>query len=188
MPKKPFFRFILFSLTLSACSSAPTIVIVQERSQPQSPAEISYITNVLNRIQARSIAENREYCGYLGLNPAGEFVISRPKRGSPAGCTLNAPPPSMRLLASYHTHGAYAFQYDSEVPSYSDLEADIEESTDGYISTPGGRVWFTDSSAEQAILLCGLDCVFSDPNFRPDPDFRVLNRYTLDGLWERQDF
>lgn len=182
------FSAIAFTLTLTACATVPIIAFPAERPQPQSPAEISFITDILNTLQARSITENREYCGYLGLTPTGDFAISPPKRGSKAGCRPDEPSADLRILASYHTHAAYAVQYDSEVPSFDDLEADIEEGVDGYIATPGGRIWFNDADGAQATMLCGLTCITADPNFRTEPDFRVLNSYTLDGLWDRQDY
>ena len=186
MPNLPPIRALLFTLAIAACT--PTFTTAQTRPQPQSLAEITFITDVLNTLQPRSIAENREYCGYLGLDPSGAFIISKPKRGGNDGCRPDEPPASMRLLASYHTHAAYGVEYDSEVPSYNDLEADIYEGIDGYIATPGGRIWFNDASAAQASMLCGLTCITADPNFRPEPQFRVLNRYTLDGLRDRQDY
>ncbi|MCF6273861.1 MAG: DUF4329 domain-containing protein [Rhodobacteraceae bacterium] len=147
--------------------------------QPQSAAEITFIKTQLNAIQRRSIVENREYCGYLGLTPAGAFAISPPERGSLDSCTPDNPPASLTLLASYHTHAAYAPDYDSEAPSIDDLRGDIAEGVNGYIATPGGRLWYNDAKARQAVLLCDIGCLTADPAFRPDPEYPVAARYTL---------
>jgi len=174
---------------LAACGDLPvaydTNRATTERLQPQSAAEITFIKAELNALQPRSIAENREFCGYMGLNPAGEFAISPSKRGSLDGCTPNDPPASLRLIASYHTHAAYSYDYDSETPSPDDLMGDIAEGVDGYIATPGGRVWFNDAAARTAILLCDLNCIFADPHFQPDPYYPVANRYSLRALIAR---
>ncbi len=83
------------------------------------------------------------------------------------------------------THGAYSLDYDSEAPSPDDLIGDIAEGVDGYIATPGGRLWFNDASARRAILLCGPGCLRADPDFRPDPEYPVASRYSLMGLRRR---
>ena len=153
--------------------------------EPHNSAEAEFITGQLNALQPRSITENREYCGYVGLNPAGEYAITLPVRGNNAGCTPNIPPASLRITASYHTHAAYAPRYDSEAPSAQDVEGDISEGINGYVSPPGGRVWFVNSRARQAELLCGLGCVVADPRFQPDPEYPILNIFTLGQLRAR---
>ena len=174
---------------LASCDEPPvqkdSVLSSFERPQPRTEAEVVFITAELNALQPRSIAENREFCGYLGLNPAGDFAISPPKRGSLDGCTPNDPPASLQLIASYHTHAAYSYDYDSETPSPDDLMGDIAEGVDGYIATPGGRVWFNDAAARTAILLCDLNCIFADPHFQPDPYYPVANRYSLRALIAR---
>lgn len=55
---------------------------------------------------------------------------------------------------------------DIEVPSLEDMIGDIEEGIDGYIETPGGRLWFNDARARRVTLLCGSECVASDRWFR----------------------
>ncbi len=97
------------------------------------------------------------------------------------------PPYDLELIASYHTHAAYSYDYDSEVPSDDDIEGDIYEGVNGYISTPGGRLWFVDSRARAVILLCGVSCVYADPNYEEDWELPVDNRYSLDDLRYRQE-
>ena len=165
--------------------STPALSNAQPR--PGRAAEIAFIKAQLDALQPRSIAENREYCGYLGVTHAGEFAISPAKRGDESGCTPDDPPPGLQPLASYHTHAAFASTYDSEVPSSNDLEGDIAERVNGYVSTPGGRLWFNDAAAGRAILLCGLGCVVADPRFEPDPAWPVRQSYTLAELRTRQN-
>ncbi len=169
------------SQSLSAVETNPS-----PQPQPRSAAEVAFIKAQLNAIQPRSIAEDREYCGYLGQLPNGDFTISGPKRGAPAGCTPDNPPATMRIIASYHTHAAYAPSYDSEVPSATDLEGDIQEGINGYVSTPGGRLWFTDGAARSTVQLCGIGCLVADPRFRPEPT-PVQQSYSLATLRQRHN-
>ncbi|MBL1435495.1 MAG: DUF4329 domain-containing protein [Rhodobacteraceae bacterium] len=170
------------SQSLSAIETTPG-----RQPQPRSTAEVAFMKAQFNAIQARSIAENREYCGYLGLLPNGDFAISPPKRGQPAGCTPNNPPANMQVIASYHTHAAYAPRYDSEVPSATDLEGDISEGINGYVSTPGGRLWFTDGAAQSTTQICGVGCLTADPRFRPEQNNPVRQTYSLATLRQRQN-
>lgn len=156
------------------------------RAQAHSGAEAAFVTSFLNALQPRSFAESREYCGYIGLNSAGAYVATPAVRGDEASCTLPDASPKIRLLASYHTHGAYSPKFDNEVPSYEDLEGDILDQLDGYVSTPGGRIWYNVAATGRATLLCGLNCVARDSNFTPDPDFPVGKHYTVAQLHARQ--
>ncbi len=179
-----------FFLLLSACISAPAIFEPERSSAPvapQSGAEIRFIKAALDPLQARSIAEDREYCGYLGLAADGALAITPPKQGNLDSCTPPDPPAGFRPIASYHTHAAYSYDYDSEIPSAEDLEGDMLEQVNGYVATPGGRLWFNDANAGETRLICGLGCLTSDPRFLPDPAYPVGNAYTLGALWGRQN-
>ncbi len=156
------------------------------RPQQRNSAEMAFVRGLLDNLQRRSIAENREYCGFIGLNPDGEITATNPVRGEPARCDFVRPPANLRLIASYHTHAAFDPIYDNEVPSVQDLAGDIRDHLDGYISTPGGRIWYDNAREGTATLQCGLACVYYDPNFHPD--YRApVNRsgYTLEALKER---
>jgi len=93
----------------------------------------------------------------------------------------------VEIIASYHTHGAFHEEADSETPSSADLEADIDEEIDGYVATPGGRIWKNDSDREVAILLCGRNCTVSDPDYDSRAFPSVNRSYTLDGLYDRDE-
>ena len=159
----------------------------RQQPQPRTGAEVAFIKAQLNALQPRSIAENREYCGFLGILPNGDYAISPARRGAPAGCTPDNPPGNLRVIASYHTHAAYAPRYDSEVPSSTDLEGDISEGINGYVSTPGGRLWFNDAAAQRTVQICGVGCLFSDPRFQPERVLVVGESYSLAGLRARQN-
>ncbi len=153
----------------------------------QSREEINFVTEFFNQLQTRSIAQNREYCGFFGLDANDNFVASKPTRGDTDSCLAADPPDDMEIFASYHTHGAYLVDADSELPSLNDLEADIYEGLDGYVATPGGRIWFNDIEREMAIMLCGRNCTVSDPNYVADTEYPVNSSYTVRQLRQREN-
>ena len=170
-------RFALCLVVL--CIAAPAAAQVTEAFHDRAIA-------FLDAIQPRSIAENVEYCGYFGLKDDGAFHATSPVAGGEDYCDFPAWPDGVEVIASYHTHSAHGEEHDSEVPSTDDIRADIEEGTFGYISTPGGRVWFVDWRKRRATLLCGLDCVASDPNFVPGVAGTIRESYGLWGLRLRE--
>lgn len=161
--------------------------VSEPRAQPHSKAETNFALAMFDKVQRISIAENREYCGYIGLNAAGGFVATPAKRGNPASCILPAAPDNIRVLASYRTHAAYDKLYDNEVPSHGDLKGDIELGRDGYVSTPGGRVWLNIGLSQRTVLLCGRNCVYSDPGFVANPELPVMPQFSLADLQARQE-
>ena len=89
------------------------------------------------------------------------------------------------VFASYHTHSAFAPGYDNEVPSLQDLRNDVRLGIDGYVSTPGGRVWRVDRVTRSAVQLCGIGCVFMDPGFVPLNGSGIQARYSMADLRRR---
>lgn len=142
---------------------------------------------LFDEIQVKSITENVEYCGYLGFDADGELAATDEKRGEMDSCLPDDPPPGFEVLASYHTHGAYTIDADTEVPSLDDLQGDIEEDIDGYIATPGGRIWLNLAEEQISILLCGPGCVTYDQSFRACPAYPPGEEYTLAGLVARAE-
>lgn len=139
----------------------------------------------LNQLQKPSIVQNRELCGVFMRGPAGVIQTSHIVTGLEATC---APPRDMlgtTTLATFHTHGPHSDLYDAEVPSLQDFQGDIQAGTYGYISTPGGRVWFIDPHRRVAKLLCGVGCVYADPSYDPKDTRQVSARYTLEKLSNR---
>lgn len=174
----------LLGLLTSFCSAIIPLIAFA-----QAPAEAQFARQFLDALQPRSIAEKREYCGYFGYDPSGKFVATRATRGTLDGCLAAEPPHDLDLVASYHTHANYEPEHDSEVPSADDVLGDQEEGVDGYVSTPGGRVWFIDGERAIAHQVCAIGCVTADPRFRAetDPDWTVPPRLTLDDIYDRSE-
>lgn len=147
-------------------------------------SEAEFAKAVLNQLQALSFAKNREYCGYLVRTPAGVLKATAAKKGRISSCLAKEPPKDYLIVASFHTHGAFDFDVPAEFPSVLDVEADEAEGIDGYVSTPGGRVWYVDGADLIVSQICGLGCVAQDPNFEAGLDGHIELSYTLDELYE----
>ncbi len=177
-------RRVVFWLTLLALAGCDDGLDTQAppRAQQVTAAEIAFVKATLNNLQARSIAENREYCGYIGLTADGSLAATEARRGSRNTCVPHAAPNAMRVLASYHTHGATSEAYVTELPSFEDMYQDIVGGVDGYIATPGGRIWYNEVRAQRTNLLCGLGCVAADSNHRDREYLLVGVSYTVDEM------
>lgn len=181
----PAMRTLLICLALTGCTQDLQSVEMTERSIPQTQEEIAFVSRLFNDIQPVSIADKREYCGLIGMGSDGQFVATKPRRGKSASCLPPSPKwQSIQIIASYHTHGAADLDYFTEIPSFDDMRTDIEDDTDGYIATPGGRFWYVDARARVARQLCGIGCITSDPAHVEDPDMIVQQTYTLQDLLE----
>ena len=134
----------------------------------------------LSDLQDISIAENREYCGVIGIDPNGVLRAAAASRGGRSTCfTLNVPF-DWWIVGSYHTHGGYDPQIRSEVPTVQDMESVSKFRLVGFLSTPGGRFWKYDGKTQTAEQLCGVRCLPSDPEYRPDGFVETF--YTLEDL------
>lgn len=152
----------------------------------QSADEIRFAKKWLADLQQQSFNQNREYCGYFGYSSSGRFAATRPQAGRQDSCDLIWTT-KMQIFASYHTHGAFDRESYSEFPSALDMETDRQDGIDGYISTPGGRLWFIDSQRMVGQQICGLGCLPQDRNFMPGLDGRIHNSYSYqDILWIEQ--
>lgn len=172
---KPRHRLRLAGLCLSvALVSGPGLA-------RDTAAEVALAKEVLRALQAKSIRRNREYCGYLGYDAEGRLLASRAQRGRAESC-LPRWPDQFDPVASYHTHGGYDPDSWSEIPSGTDMQSDEADGIDGYISTPGGRLWFVDSSVMVARQICGVGCLPMDGDFEPETDIRVQQSYAYDEL------
>lgn len=205
------FRFlpaVIALVFLAACGVPPTGVSPgvspkgeptggeYARAQPPTAADLlpgrpsdavahAFARAYLDSIQAQSIADRVEYCGYFFLTPAGDIAATFPRMGSFAACDMPSPRPGQRIFASYHTHGAFGAAYDNEVPSVTDLLSDFDFAIDGYVSTPGGRIWHVDYGTRSTRQVCGLRCVYVDPGFRPVGEASIRSSYTLLQLGQR---
>ena len=151
-----------------------------------SGAELAFVSRLLSGLNSTSFAQNTEICGYMGRDPLGNLFTTENSTGREAECYLPIPPANMTLLASYHTHGTYSPEYDSEFPTTTDMNTDRAANIDGYIATPGGRLWHVDSDTMVVVELCGLGCLPMDPGYRPDEAGRITARYTYAALRQHE--
>ena len=150
----------------------------------QDATELRIATEVLTRIQPRSFDKHAEFCGYIGFNDQGEMVASPPVEGDKDSC--GAPfPRNMAITASYHTHGDFDAGYFNEVPSQVDVDGDKKFYMNGYVATPGGRLWFIDTQIMVIRQICGIGCLPVAPSFRKGTSGTVASTYTYDELVEK---
>lgn len=158
------------------------LVVLPGVALAQDNAEVALVKDALNALQPISIAQNVEYCGYVGYNAAGKLMVTAPTRGDEGSCSSDDPDALEIITASYHTHGAHSPDYYNEVPSGDDMEGDADEGIDGYVVTPAGRLWYIDSIDMVASQLCGVGCLMADPAFDPADDPDVAQSYRYDDL------
>ncbi len=152
-----------------------------------SGTELAFVTDLLADVQRRSFATGREHCGYIGLDPLGRWVTTPIVVGEEAACPLPPVPLGLRVAASFHTHGTYSPFYASEWPTTQDVATDRASGIDGYISTPGGRLWHVDTDTMTVRQLCGRGCLPQDPNYvgAEDGPLRPVMTYGQLQAWER---
>ena len=170
-------RLLVLALLLLAALSTPAMA--------QPAAEQALARSLLRDMQARSIRESREFCGMIGIDASGRYVVGPISRGTAARCTFRRPRTAQRIVASFHTHGGYLAGYDNEVPSIIDLESERSQGLRGYVATPGGRFWLVDGVRSRVTLLCGPKCLPWDPRFDDGELERIRKSYSRQELFER---
>lgn len=148
----------------------------------QSAAEIRFAKRVLDTLQPLSFQGNREYCGYLAYNAAGKLVATAAHPGKESECLPTEPDPALNVFASYHTHGKFDLDVPAEFPSVGDIEADEAEGIDGFVATPGGRLWYVDTEDMQVRQICSIGCLKQDPGFKPGLDGKIEQVYSYEDL------
>ena len=166
---------------------APALILVFLAVAPgiasgQSRQEVALAKQVLGALQRPSILQNAEYCGYLGYDRAGQLVASKATRGKESSCLAREPRNIEVIVASYHTHGAYSDEYFSEIPSGTDMEGDENLGIDGYVATPGGRLWYVDTTDMVTSQICGFGCLPRDGQFRRGAEGHIRQFYTYKQL------
>lgn len=152
-------------------------------TQPEVEA---FAREQLGALQERSFANDIELCAIIFENNEGKLGTSPIREGEKASCDIAYfDEPGMAPVASLHTHGAHDRNYDSEVPSLIDIESDIASGTDGYVSTPGGRLWRIDWRSRRAVLVCGEGCLAQDPKYEPCAAEALAVEYSLSDLDRR---
>ena len=177
------------------CAVAFAVVLFNQLTRVRPPARervvstdtlISYARDTLDELQARSIERNQEFCGVIYEDELGNLKTSRVYEGDRAAYALDwGVPLGNHVVASFHTHAAHDLAYDSEVPSVEDMATDIDARIDGFVSTPGGRLWHVDWREEDARQVCGAGCLESDPDYVESVSERVPTRLTIADLQGR---
>ena len=147
--------------------------------------EEALIRQTLSELNVLSFRDGIEYCGYVGFTEDGTLAVSEPTAGDESSCLSDDPVNLDVITASYHTHGDFSTEYSSETPSGADMEGDEEEGIDGWVSTPGGRLWYIDTTDMVTFQVCGIGCLAQDPNFIEGDDGFIAEEYTYDELVER---
>lgn len=171
-------------LTFAAVTA---LAVCATQTTAQDQAEIRLVKQVLSQVNELSFKNNREYCGYIGFDASGKMVATPAKKGRIDSCLANEPPEDMVLVASYHTHGAFTPDALSEIPSSSDLEGDQEEGIDGYVATPGGRLWYIDGQDMIASMICSLGCLPQDPAFEEGLLGEIYDSYSYDEIIDTEE-
>lgn len=147
-------------------------------------AERALVTALFIALQPRSVAWDIEYCGYVVRDAEGHLHLTGPYSGREHSC--KAPwPQTHEALASWHTHGSFDANLWNEVPSARDLQADAFEGVDGWVATPGGRLWHIDGQAMVASLVCGPFCLPGDPDYDRTFTGDIAERYSFDALLDK---
>ena len=182
------------ALAFAFCAIAWAVIVGKSvffeappREVVTSDAELTqFAKRTLDDIQPRSFAENREYCGLIFEDDDGELSTSEIHEGSQSECSFSWDSPmGKHAIATFHTHGGFDNSYDGEAPSLIDLQTDIESRKDGFVATPGGRLWRIDWQDETATQVCGLSCIAQDPDYKPCYSFQPVEKYSVAELLAR---
>jgi hypothetical protein len=148
----------------------------------QSIDDEALIRSVFADLNPTSIEQNVEFCGYIGFTADGELAYSQPTRGDEGSCLSDDPTNLELITASYHTHGGFSPDYSSELQSGTDMEGDEDEGIDGWVATPGGRLWYIDTTDMVTFQICGIGCLPSDPEFIAGDSGIIEQSYSYDDL------
>ena len=165
---------LLCGLALASPVAAQSIQIPSDQA--------ALVKRSLTVPQQKSFARDREFCAYLGRTSGGRLKVTSYREGGRNGCSPARPSAGFRPLASIHTHGAYDPRVPAEFPTTLDMDMDAAEGINGYVATPGGRLWYLDTRKRIAVQLCGIGCLASDPQFRAGDDGYIRRSYTYDQL------
>ena len=163
----------LLAILLALCLALPAAA--------QSVDERKFVVHLMNRLQGPSFAQSREYCGFIVRDRNGKITTGRISGGTEDSCGPIRPDEG-EVLSSFHTHGSFSRVHINEIPSVQDLRGDISGRVNGWVATPGGRLWFNDWQRRTASQICGVGCLQVDPTFIEGDRGKVDRVYTLDKL------
>ena len=135
-----------------------------ERGYETYAEEHAFAADVLTDLNRHSIFVDLEFCGFI-YREDGVLHATRSAKGDAASCRPIAPDGDVAIFASYHTHAAFDPASFNEYPSIQGMEGDFGRFENGYISTPGGRLWFVNNQKRRARQLCGYRCLPFDPHY-----------------------
>ena len=169
-------------LRIAMIAAALTTLFAPVAVSAQSSEELALVKEIFADLNPLSIAENREHCGYIGFDDDGNLTFSDPTPGNSDSCLADDPVHIQVITTSYHTHAAFSPDYSSELPSGTDMEGDEEEGIDGWVATPGGRLWYIDTEDMTTRQICGIGCLPSDPSFIAGDSGIIEQSYSYDEL------
>ena len=144
--KKGIRRPVLIGVGVAAIAAAASSGSDSQDNASRIELQHNAARDRLNRINPVSVAENREYGGYVYRNQDGTFSSTEPVRGELASVLLPDPRPGFGAVpagtettATYHTHGGFDPRFDNENFSPTDIASDAQLGVDGYLGTPGGQ-------------------------------------------------
>ena len=174
----------LFSKTMASIATAATLLMAPIASA-QDAAELEFVQGLMESMNQLSVRFNREVCGFILQDAQGNYSSTKVSWGGEASCASLPIEDGVRPVSSWHTHAAWGLGYDGEVPSIQDVEGDMRFGVNGWVGTPGGRLWYVDGTTGFMTQACGRDCLPVDPNFFPEEHGLVDGSYLLDGLYQR---
>lgn len=164
---------------------ATATLLTTSAAQAQDARELAYVRGLMESMNQLSVRFNREVCGFILQDADGNFTSTKVSWGGEASCASLPLEAGQRAVSSWHTHAAWGLGYDGEVPSIQDIEGDMRFGVNGWVATPGGRLWYVNGTTGTMVQACGRDCLPMDPNFYPEEHGPVSETYTLDGLYTR---
>lgn len=158
------------------------LLLLASTASAQSAEEIVLAKATLGALQEPSFAQDREFCGYFGYDEDDRLVSTEVTRGERDSCLFEGDDDGLVLVLSFHTHGRFSRAFAAEVPSVADIEADEAEGIDGFVATPGGRLWYVDTEDMIVRQVCGLGCLPQDPQFVEGAEGVIEISYTYQDL------
>jgi len=158
------------------------LFIIPSSAHAQGAEELALVKEVFAELQLKSFRWNREFCGYIGFDDTGALVATKPAPGKRFKCFAEEPEELEIIVSSYHTHAAAAHSFYDEVPSGADMESDEERGIDGWVATPGGRLWYIDTEDMVASQICGVGCLPMDAEYIEGELGLIAESYTYEEL------
>lgn len=172
-------------IAATLASLATAVSLFAAPAVAQDARETEFVMGLMASMNQLSVRFNREVCGFILQDAAGTYTTTKVSWGGEASCASLPLEQGMRAVSSWHTHAAWDVAYDGEVPSIQDVEGDMGFGVNGWVGTPGGRLWFVDGTTGTMRQVCGRDCLPSDPAFLQEDFGPVAEVYSLDGLYQR---